>query len=392
MGMGMDELRAAVEGLDVRPDGVEITSLLVLIDRLKGRLASAVGEFDALGMWELDGASSMKAWLRHHSRMTGGEAQRLAVVSRSLQKLPGLTDGLWAGSVSWGQTEVVIHTLGSKLIDAFSEGEAKVAVLLADLDMEETTVLALRIKAALEDGPLPKDPTNTFHLSSTFAGRHVGDLDLDAESGTALATAIRQAMTPDLEGEEPRPPAERRADALNSIVGFYLDNHDAKPDQRHRPHVNVVIEARDLEPGGSGIGHVVDTGEILPRSSVEALLCDCALHKVVRSGSNIVDFGVATRSISTPLWNALAIRDQQCRFPGCDRPPSWCEGHHVVWYSKGGRTNLSNLVMLCRRHHRMLHKPGWSARLDDDANFEVTDPKDVVRVTHPPWWTQSLLA
>jgi 5-methylcytosine-specific restriction protein A len=227
-----------------------------------------------------------------------------------------------------------------------------------------------------------------LHLSTTFAGRGVGDFEYGAESMAILSAAISAAMTRDDEGEPARSPATRRADALIDIAKYFVDHRDEVPGRRNRPHVNIVIEAKDLAEGGSGI--VVESGDILPRSSVEAFLCDSSLSRVLKSGSTLLDYGTATRTIANGLWSALVIRDRHCRFPGCDRPATWCDGHHVRWFSQGGATALDNLVLLCRRHHRILHKPGWSARLCPDASLEVTDPWGAVRVSHPPWWVPRL--
>jgi hypothetical protein len=88
------------------------------------------------------------------------------------------------------------------------------------------------------------------------------------------------------------------------------------------------------------------------------MLCDSALHRVVTAGqSAILDYGTSTRTIPAPLWSALVIRDEHCRFPGCDRPSTWCEGHHLRWVTHGGPTELNNLVLLCSRHHHRLHEP-----------------------------------
>jgi HNH endonuclease len=59
--------------------------------------------------------------------------------------------------------------------------------------------------------------------------------------------------------------------------------------------------------------------------------------------------------VPTALRKALVVRDEHCAFPGCDRPQSWCDAHHVVHWADGGETNLDNLLLLCRPHHRMLH-------------------------------------
>ncbi|MGH9230796.1 MAG: HNH endonuclease signature motif containing protein, partial [Acidimicrobiales bacterium] len=85
-----------------------------------------------------------------------------------------------------------------------------------------------------------------------------------------------------------------------------------------------------------------------------------------------------------PLFNALVVRDEHCRFPGCDRPAHWCEGHHVRPWLFGGPTRLLNLVLLCSRHHHLLHHPGWHAKLLPDATLEVTNPQGRVRTTTPP--------
>lgn len=114
-----------------------------------------------------------------------------------------------------------------------------------------------------------------------------------------------------------------------------------------------------------------------------ALLCDSALHRLVLAGrSSVLDYGTAVRTIPANLWNAMVIRDGHCRWPGCDRPAHWCDGHHVRPFPSGP-TSLENLVLLCRRHHRRLHRRGWHAKLLPDATFEVTDPQGGVRTSQP---------
>jgi hypothetical protein len=169
---------------------------------------------------------------------------------------------------------------------------------------------------------------------------------------------------------------------LVEICRFFLDHQRTRPGGRHRPHLNVVVELDDLVATRGG--RVVD-GPFLDGPSISKLLCDCAVHRVVTAGrSAILDYGTATRTIPAPLWNALVIRDDHCRFPGCDRPSTWCEGHHVVWVTHGGPTELNNLVLVCSRHHHLLHRPGWHAKLKPDGDLDVTDPYGEIRTTLPP--------
>jgi HNH endonuclease len=144
----------------------------------------------------------------------------------------------------------------------------------------------------------------------------------------------------------------------------------------------VVIDVESLEAGRGG--RVID-GPPLDGTTVARLLCDSSLHRVLMGGrSAVIDYGTSTRTIPAPLWAALVIRDEHCRFPGCDRPSTWCEGHHVTWVSNGGTTDLDNLVLVCTRHHHRLHQPGWQAKLRPDATLEVTDGDGLVRCTSPP--------
>jgi hypothetical protein len=94
--------------------------------------------------------------------------------------------------------------------------------------------------------------------------------------------------------------------------------------------------------------------------------------------------GREERTFNRAQRRALVHRDGGCRFPGCDRPPSFCEGHHIEHWEDGGLTDLCNLVLLCSYHHHLIHKPGWEVKLLPDATFKVTMPSGEVRCTSPP--------
>jgi hypothetical protein len=97
------------------------------------------------------------------------------------------------------------------------------------------------------------------------------------------------------------------------------------------------------------------------------MACDAAIRRVVMSGrSEPLDVGRKTPVIPPAMRRAMVVRDRWCRFPDCDRPHPWCDAHHVVHWADGGPTALSNLLLLCRRHHRMVHaKDGFRLELMD---------------------------
>lgn len=103
------------------------------------------------------------------------------------------------------------------------------------------------------------------------------------------------------------------------------------------------------------------------------IACDASVSAVTVAGSEPLSVGREKRSIPAPLRRALALRDRGCRFPGCDRPPEWTDGHHVIHRAHGGKTSVANLVLLCRVHHRRVHEEGWSLRLTPSGEV-LTEP------------------
>jgi hypothetical protein len=377
----LEILAEAIETLDIPIDGAALVRVLALRDQLDARIAEAIGAFDAHGLWDIDAATSMTAWLVSSASMTRRAAARLASVSRRLRQLPVCATAYSDGTLSGGQVEAIVANLDDATVDLFAEAEAELVPYLAPLTIAGCGgAMAAWKERAQADQVEPTEPERSLHLSQTIDDRYMVDGSLDAEGGAVVATALRLATTEDTDAA--RTPATRRADALVEVCRFFLDHQHSREGGRHRPHLNVVIDLDALQEGRGGR---VLGGPSLDGPTVSRLVCDSSLHRVLMSGrSAILDFGTSTRTIPENLWAALVIRDEHCRFPGCDRPPNWSEGHHVRWVTQGGTTELANLVLACSRHHHPLHQPGWGAKLLPDATFEVTDPDGIVRCTSPP--------
>ncbi len=98
--------------------------------------------------------------------------------------------------------------------------------------------------------------------------------------------------------------------------------------------------------------------------SARRIACDAQLIPVLLGGGGQpLDVGRASYSIPTGIRRALIARDRGCAFPGCDRPPAWCDGHHIRHWADGGPTAITNLVLLCGHHHRTVHHHGWQTRI-----------------------------
>jgi hypothetical protein len=88
--------------------------------------------------------------------------------------------------------------------------------------------------------------------------------------------------------------------------------------------------------------------------------------------SQPLDLGRTTRIISPAQRAALAVRDRGCVFPGCERPLAWCDAHHLWHWVDGGPTDLWNLALVCRAHHRSVHEGGWQLTRGPDGRFTAT--------------------
>jgi hypothetical protein len=304
------------------------------------------------------------------------------MTTKRLDRLP-VTARAWTdGQLSGGQVEAICAQVDPATVEVFAAQEAALVPVLVGLGVDDTArAMAVWKARATANGEAPVEPDQALHLSSTFGDRWVLDGSLDSVGGQTVATALRVAETPDVESETARMPAQRRADALIDVCRFFLDHQHSHPG-RHRPHVNVVVDLDDLTAGRSGR---FGDGGWLDLTCLSTLLCDCALHRVITSGrSAVLDYGMTTRTIPAPLWNAIVIRDEHCRFPDCDRPSVWCEAHHVIWVEHNGPTCIDKLVLCCSRHHHRLHQSGWQAKLQHDGTLHVTDPHGKVRTTSPP--------
>jgi hypothetical protein len=394
----IEQLAVLVDTLDLDADDGELAAVLALRDRLDAHVAAGARAVDAAELWDVRGATSMTAWVADRARMPRGRAATMVRVARLVQGLP-VTAVAWAsGALSTGQVETICSFLTDTAVDAFARQEDALIPVLTPLGLRELAA-AMRVWRANIDEPdaRPERP-GSLHASRTLAGRTRVDGDLDAETGELLLAALRVAdqATRSDEGNDgadnqsdigPRSPGQRRADALGDICRFFLDHQTAAPDgQRHRPHINLVFDAVPTADGGFDIAgsRTVDGTPIDPVTAGR-YLCDSLLYRVLVHGkSAIIDYGRATRAVPPPLWNVLLLRDQHCRWKGCDRPGHWAEAHHVVPWEDGGETALRNLVCLCSRHHHVVHRPGWHATLEPDGTFHVTDPWGATRTTRPP--------
>ncbi|WP_169734314.1 HNH endonuclease signature motif containing protein [Hamadaea tsunoensis] len=235
------------------------------------------------------------------------------------------------------------------------------------------------------DGPAPAGPDLPADASLAFGAASSSAADPDSPSAGAfrgdLAGRLDDAW--DDAGRDTRSVAARRADALTFLCAQALADGVLPESGGERPQLVVTLSWQQLrDKYGYGI---LDTGGLLTPETVRRLACDAKIIPAVLGGEGqILDFGRARRLIDGSLRRALVLRDRGCAWPGCDRPPRWCEGHHIVSWADGGPTSLDNSVLLCGFHHREIHRGIWRVRLHPhDRHPEFIPPKHLDPLQRP---------
>ncbi len=223
-----------------------------------------------------------------------------------------------------------------------------------------------------------------LHLSPTLGGSVRIDGMLDPEGGAWLIEAIDRRSTPDpKEAPHRRSAAQRRADALVELAREHTGLTSTAP---ARPELLVHVDAEtltairrlDADQARCDLdGH----GPIAP-ATIRRLACDATFRRlVIDARGALLDVGRATQIVSPAQRRAVIARDRHCVFPGCERPARWSDIHHVVPWDDGGPTDLSNLCLLCRRHHVLTHEGRWTLQPDQHGHWTAQPP---VRAHAPP--------
>lgn len=201
----------------------------------------------------------------------------------------------------------------------------------------------------------------------TVAGLAEWQLLLDEEGQAILSAALDPLSAPRPGADEHgahrldhRTAATRRADALLEIIGRGV----AAPEGTtvtEKAKIQVTVNAEALAGKLPGGGHT-GTGQRLSAGTIRRLACDAQIIPVVLGGpSEVLDVGVTKRLFTPAQRTAVLLRDQGCSFPGCSAPAGWTEIHHIIHWVFGGATDLSNAAALCRRHHVIVHRYGYTA-------------------------------
>jgi 5-methylcytosine-specific restriction endonuclease McrA len=368
--------------------GDEIAELSAHLDAATARLLDLIREFDDRAGWN-SGFRSCASWLSWRVGFSPTAAREHVRVARALGMLPLLAQALARGELSYAKvralTRVATPETEERLLAVGRAGTAEHVERIVRgwrrVDRQAEAREATRQHASRAVHVYP-DSDGTVIIRGRLTPE-VGALLVQALAA-ARETLYQQARRQEPEADPPTM-VQQQADALALLAETALHHgiDPGAPGERYQVviHVDAEVLADADAPGQS----VLEDGARVPAGTSQRLACD-ARRVVMRHDhdGNLVEVGARTRTIPPVLRRALHHRDRGCRFPGCG--VRFGQGHHIRHWAHGGPTTLSNLALLCRRHHRAVHEEGYlvDRELDGELRFRRPDGQLLPNVPEPP--------
>jgi hypothetical protein len=318
-------------------------------------------------------------------------------VANALGSLPKISDGFSKGKLSYSKVRAM-----TRIADETNEDYLLMIAKHGTAHHVEKLVSKYRYAKRLQDAALADEQHRDRELIHYYDhdGCLVIKARMPAEQGALIVKALEMTMENDFrdadvtaETPDPEPIAARRADALAEIAETYMNNDESSGStaDRYQVVVHVTAETSHIEDGPhvtaetshiedgphvtAETSHIEDGPHVTAETS-RRIGCDCSVV-AIKEGENgqPLAIGRRSRSIPPPMHRALRIRDGGCRFPGCTNT-RFVDGHHIEHWADGGETSLDNLVLLCRRHHHLVHEGGFACEKSADGEVFFKDQRE----------------
>lgn len=367
--------------------------------------AHLLAEIDTRQVTEFRSGLTTSKWLAKRAGLPAGVARRRLVVANRLAGLTAVDEALSGGRIGFDHAAVLTDVINARNNDA-------IAPVLGDLiDAAEGTVFS-RWKADVTALAGFLDPDGTHDPATDLARNRLsmspsddftlGRFELTGERALtvhdtlhAVADELFHQYTHDRDQFSELAVPNRAtllALALEEICrrALAVDRSTTKPPRIeatltiHSSPPDCTCNSRSGSCGGSSedpalraVWWIHDSlGSPLPAATIPTFLCDAVFRATLVDRLGVpFDMGRDSRTITAAQRRALTVRDGGCVFPGCDHPAAWTDAHHIAqWGRDNGPTDLDNLISVCRRHHRVAHRNGWTVRLDPDGWTRWTTP------------------
>jgi hypothetical protein len=349
-----------------------ITELAGHLNAANHRWLVLIAEFDRREGWSDGLTQSCAHWLSWQCGLDIGAAREKVRVARALLKLPAVSQAMSEGRLSYSKvralTRVATPETESVLLNVALHGTA-----------HHMELLVRKYRRVLEVEELTREERQQARRGLTYQydedGALVITLRMPAETGTLFLRAIDAAMPElqDVSAETSPTPSARRADAAGVLAESFLAHGPEALKGGERQQIILHVDFATLRGHSAGCCELED-GPSIPVETARRLSCDASKVEITEDeGGDPLDVGRRTRTIPPALRRALQVRDKGCVFPGCTHK-RYVDGHHVQHWANGGATKLSNLVLLCRFHHRAVHEGGLRMERCNDGAWRFFRP------------------
>ncbi|MFC1796592.1 DUF222 domain-containing protein [Pseudomonadota bacterium] len=371
--------------------GNEITELAAHLDAGEYQFLHLIGIFDEERGWEGPGIGTCATWLNWKCGISIGVAREKVRVSRALPNLPQISKAFSEGRISFSKVRAMTRVATSQNEEAL----LNVALHGTAMHVETQVRLYRRVKRieALEDENLRHAKRElSYYIEDSgfwvFKGRFT------PEQGALISKALEAAMDEAFEEQQSVPEMvekeldrsqpwdkgvsvpvdQKRADAMERVAETFLAAKNSNQSGGDRYLLNIHTNMDTLEKEGTGAESALEERSHVPAETSRRMACDASVvHWHETAEGEPLNVGRKTRTIPPAIRRALKRRDGGCRFPGC-ACSRFVDAHHIQHWADGGETSMDNLVLLCRKHHRLVHEAGYGIQTGQYGMVEFTLP------------------
>src|SRR5713226_1328257 len=342
------------------------------IDQDELEFSYLAAKFAATDEYDWQGFETPIAWLKANCHLSGGAASARICAGQQVEHLGQSSKAMADGEIGFAHFALIARTsaaVGERLDEGKLLGQARKQTIARFHDS------CYHARHAADPKGCARDEAQGVEARSlTFANSDDGMVYVNGMLDKVGGAAVRSALEPLAQraGKDDDRCRDRRvADALVDVCMHALDN--GVPSRR--THLQVTTSLETLLGLAGAPAAEMEFSLPISSKAVERLACYCTVTRVLLgSDSTVIDVGRARRVISGAQGKALRVRDRGCVWPGCYRPATWTSAHHLVHWINVGPTDLSNLVLLCYRHHWMVHEGEWQIVRADDGRMLTIPP------------------
>jgi hypothetical protein len=368
-----------------------------VISMAQARIVLRQAEFGRRRAYLDDGATSLESWTAQSLGVSVATARSYAQVAEQSQALPELMGAMSAGEISFDKVRTVLEV-------ATPRTDRELCAQAKELGVRELAEVARTTAARARSASV--SPSRSEHDSRYLRfndERRTVSLQLPQES-YAQTKACVDAFGDTVPSDGETPLDHRRCDGFTAIIdsatpGTGHRANDAPPTSTtttpigpspffvvaHVPLKDLVDDAGDKSELAAELEH----HGLIDVETVQRIACDATVVVAVDDSLGHTMYeGRARRVPSGAQRREVIRRDRRCRFPGCANA-TFAAVHHIVPWSLGGGTDLDNMVLLCRRHHGVVHRNGWSMTGNPNQELRIENPSGRVMVSRPSvLWTR----